>query len=233
MARLVYIFSLPLIFLLSVLSGNEVEEIEMDLSFFSPFRPHPKNLYFQAHGKMIEIPFPRSIGGDYLSYKGPNPLPIYKKSEDSSLDFPYEVVNTVYLDDSMTKPMLLFYQMENQETKGFNILAIESDPRRFPTGSLYVVNLTTIPMQGMIGSMRSMIRPGVTGPFNIENDGTFRMGLAFEFKDRIYPAFLNTVTVDNTTRQWVFIAPPKRPTSHRVNVRFVEDQSFLRAGQNR
>lgn len=208
---------------------TEERLVAMDLTFFSPFRPHPPPLYYRAGEDYKRIVFPRNMQGDTQHYEGPETITFFTKRAEDAEEEVYVPAAQAHLGEGLRHPLLVFtvFETEDQQT-AINVLPMENDLGSFPAGNLSVINLTGITMQAMIGDRRVKVRSGVGGPYAFADSGVFRLGLAFEFEGRAYPSFLNTVTLDPTTRHWMFIGSPRRAGSARVRVRFMEDHTLLR-----
>lgn len=226
-----YIIALSLIFLNTTLLFAEQDEnsISMEVSFFSPFRPSPPALFFRNGESIEQVEFPRTIHGDTVLYEGPRLMKFYTRNTSENGEIVYKQAAEVTLSEDLENPLLIFNViLDRNSDRDIRILPMEINFDRFPKGTISVVNLTGITMQGVIGDHRAQIPPGISDPVSFARNGVFSIGLSFEFDGRVYPSFVNTVTLDPETRQWMFIGRPRQSGSHRVQVRFIEDHTLLR-----
>lgn len=229
---------LPILALLLILSPavsfaqieEEARRVSLDLGFFNPFRPTPPPLFLKLEEETFApVTFPRTMRGDKVHYEGPETLVFYIADQTPTGEPTYRPITEVLLREGLIEPLLIFSVTESTQGETMvQVFLMEMNPDHFPRGSLCVVNLSGITMQGIIGDQRATFSPGVNPPIAFAQDGVFRIGLAFEFNERVYPTFLNTVTLDPQTRQWMFVGKPRRPGSLRVQVRIVEDHTMLR-----
>lgn len=202
--------------------------IDLDLRFFNPFRPAPPPLFFQVDEAYVPVKFPRTIRGEALRYKGPETMIFYTRHRTKIGEIEYRPVAKTLISQDLKSPLLVFHMsQQNNGDLDVGINVMEVDPNHFPRGFICMVNLTNITMHGMIEEQHMVVNPGVSRPYRFADNTAFRLGLAFEFDGEAYPSFLNTVTLDPATRQWMFIGKPRRPGSSRVQVRFVEDHAML------
>lgn len=202
--------------------------VDLNLSFFNPFRPSPPPLFLQMGETYVPIKFPRTMRGEALHYKGSETIVFHTRHRTEIGEFEYRPVARAMLSEDLKSPLLVFHvSLQNNGNLDIRVNVMEVDPNHFPRGSICMINLTNITMHGMIGEQRMIVKPGVSRPYSFADNTAFRLGLAFEFDGEIYPSFLNTVTLDSATRQWMFIGKPRRPGSTRAQVRFVEDHAML------
>jgi hypothetical protein len=215
------------------LTQEDEHFISVELSFFSPFRPNPPQLFYRNGENIEQVRFPRTIQGRFIQYEGPPVLQFFTRTPRANGTFAFESVAEVDLSESSGSALLLFSVRNNASgEQEIRINQMDMSTEHLPAGTLSIVNLTGITMKGMIGETSKMIPPGITDPIVFDERGVFPIGLAFEFDDQMYPSFFNTVTMDPETRQWLFIAPPTQAGSTRVRVRFIEDHSMLRREVN-
>lgn len=209
-------------------STSEPRLVSLDLSFYQPFRPSAPQLFFQLAEEYVPVQFPRTMRGEVIPYEGPEKIVFYTRYQSDLEEIEYRPVTTALLSKDLKAPLLVFHVNKGDgEDLEIRVIVMEVAQSHFPRGSICMVNMTNISMHGMIGEQRMIVQPGVSSPFSFAANGALRVGLAFEFEGETYPSFLNTVTLDSATRQWMFIGKPRRPGSSRVQVRFVEDHAML------
>lgn len=207
---------------------SEEQLISLDISFFSPFRPSPPQLFIRNGGEIVPVRFSRRLQGDSISYEGPKILTFYTREINEDGEPRFIPAAQILLSEEM-KEILLIFNLQNNENDGPNIriIPLELETNLFPAGTLSIVNLTGLQMLGMVGEEATVVNPGLNPPIQFAENGIFPIALAFELENEIYPSFLHTVTLDPATRQILFIGTPRNVGSLRVRVRFVEDQSLL------
>lgn len=203
---------------------NAEEEALVDLSF-SVFPLEPANwegIHYSPSGEpaseLVELffnPHERSLLHDY---KGPSPLRFFRTSTNEEGEIIYQTVAAVVLTPGKRKNPLIFFFEPEEKSGPYSISVMENSPKTFPDESLVFFNTMNIPFQGVLGTERFTLAPGVSEPIPVKK--FFRepapIALAIEHDNDIHLVLRNKIRFSPERKTLLILRKPRNPKSLRI-----------------
>ncbi|MGJ3242966.1 MAG: hypothetical protein ACFE0O_08440 [Opitutales bacterium] len=120
--------------------------------------------------------------------------------------------------------LLLLPARPRDDPPGFTRYRIEplpDDRQTLPDRQLRLANLTGRELYALIDEVPLVLEPGLSKPRPV--DGGTELALVFRFRNRTFPGFANTLSLDPDQRHWILILPPSRPASPALRVRVLSE----------
>jgi hypothetical protein len=194
---------------------------------FSVFSADPiENLNFLPADQQVPVAvvFYPTIRSPVYTYRGETPLRFYQSGAVGSLLAPSALVAEVDLASAPENCLLLFSRLPSPAADGlkYRVHVLDEGAARSGPGSLRIFNLSGLILTGVIGSRSFTLNAGL-GP-SLRVPKSPKVELRTLFRNRLYPAYSETLELKPNDRGLLLLFPPFRSGSLEVQSRLLVDE---------
>jgi hypothetical protein len=186
---------------------------------FTVFSAEPiENLSYVPVTQASPVPlvfYPTARSPDYF-YTGPGPLQFVDATTGS-------VAVEVEVPPNLRDALLIVSEVASRapEARRFEVNVVDNSAVRYAPGQLLILNLSGLPLNGMVNRLPTTLVAGMNGPFRA--DGSATLNLRTAFRGRTYQAYADTLVVDHGNCALLLLLPPYRRGSLEVQSRILLD----------
>jgi hypothetical protein len=208
---------------LRFISNERLSELFIQPSSAAPGQTPPKHeLRIGTHSR-----------SDKVHYKGPQSLTIFaveKDPQNRELRRPVATTQLPACGNDLLIALVAYFGPDG--TKRYHAQAYDDSVEAFPAGSMRILNMTPVSLQGRIGSTSLEIPTGVSLLPAIPSAATKHLGLAYILNDQVFPVSDQAYHAEPGERVLIALLPPFARGSGAIRARVIRDSGNLDASHS-